>query len=194
MSRDDPVRTAPFPAALQRPQISLLGKFDQAMAAKLCCELREPDGQGDIAIEVTTEGGDPELARRMLLEVRDARRRLGRRILFIGKTAVYSAGMTFMAGFPRADRFLTRDTVVLLHVRQLNQTVEISGPMRASLPQVQALCRQFEMGMKLEEENFRELIEGSKLELEALLEKALYDWYLSAEEAEELGLIAGIVD
>ena len=195
MSLDDPdKRQSRLPAALTQPQISLLGKVNEDMATKLCCALEKPDGEGDIAIEITTSGGDPELARRMMLAVRDARRRLGRRILFLGKTEVYSAGVTFMAGFPRADRFLTRDTALLIHVRQLERTVEISGPMRASLPQVEALCREFEFGMKLEEDNFRDLVEGSNLELDELLERALYDWYVPAEEAEELGLVAAIVD
>ena len=195
MSLHDPIqRQALLPKALTRPQISLLGEVDKEMTEKLCGALDKPEGEGDIAIEMTTSGGDPELARRMMLEVREARERLGRRILFLGKTQVYSAGVTFMAGFPCGDRFLTRDAALLIHMRQLDKTVEISGPMRASLPQVEALCREFEFGKTLEDENFRELIAGSKLKLEELLDRALYDWYVPAEEAAELGLIAAIVD
>jgi len=194
MSLDDPARAGAFPAALRHPQISLLGSVDKDMVEKLCGALKAAKPGEDLAIELTTPGGDPELARRMVLEIEMTRRTSGRRVLFLGKTQVYSSGVTFMAAFPRADRYLTRDAVLLIHARQLDERVEISGPIRASMPQVEGLCREFEMAMKLEEKNFRKLIEGSRVELDALLEKALYNWYVTAEEAEALGLIAGIVD
>lgn len=117
-----------------------------------------------------------------------------RRLVFLGKTTVYSAGVTLMAAFPREDRFLTRDAMLLIHVRQLEKTIEIQGPMRASLPQLKSLCHQVEVGMGLEEANFERLLEGSQVPMEELLEKALYNWYVPAEEALERGLIAGIIE
>jgi hypothetical protein len=75
----------------------------------------------------------------------------------------------------------------------LETTIEISGPMRASLDEVVALKEQIELGLRLEEENFRRLIEGSDVTLEELCAKALHSWYLPAKEALERGLVAGLL-
>jgi hypothetical protein len=115
------------------------------------------------------------------------------RFVFVGKSAVYSAGTTLMSAFPVHDRFLTNEAVLLLHCRQLEKTVELSGPIRSSLPLVEALCHQIKTGIELELEHFKRLITGSNVSIEELLERALYNWYLSSEEALRRGLIAGIV-
>lgn len=194
MARDDNRRAAP--ACALAPQISLMGGVTEAMARSLRDELRNlPSDDGPVAIEMTTLGGDAELARRMVRDIDDARRRLApRRLVFVGKTVVYSAGVTVMSAFPREDRFLTADAMLLIHCRQLDKTVEVSGPIRASLPQVEALCHQLRIGVSLETQNFERLIEGSSVRLDDLLEKALYNWYVPADEAVELGLVAGILD
>jgi ATP-dependent protease ClpP protease subunit len=182
------------PPALAEPNVSLIGEIDTAAVTRFLDQLRaaEQDG-GDFVLELTTAGGDAELARRIVLEIDDARRRTGGRFLFLGKTIVYSAGTTIMAAFPRRDRWLSRDAMVMIHCRKLETTVEISGPIRGSLPQVEALRAQIVTGMKLEEENFGRLIEGSRVALDELLEKALGNWYLTAEEALRCGLVAGIL-
>jgi hypothetical protein len=193
MARDDRLQGAP--AAILTPQVSLLGSVDEAMAQQLRDALADP-GEGDepFTVELTTLGGGADIARRMVLEVDQARGRFGkRRLMFLGKTVVYSAGVTFMAAFPRADRFLTRDARLLIHCRQLERTIELQGPIRASKPMVQALLHEFETGIALEVENFERLIEGSDVAMDELLEKALYNWYLTAEEAVERGLVAGFV-
>lgn len=114
-------------------------------------------------------------------------------MVFLGTAAVYSAGVTLMSAFPRADRFLATGAVLLIHCRQLEKTIELSGPIRASRPKVEALLHQIEIGVDLENENFARLIEGSDVALDDLCEKALYNWYVPAEEARELGLIAAVV-
>lgn len=58
---------------------------------------------------------------------------------------------------------------------------------------VEALKAQIETGIALEEGNFRRLIQGSDVSLEEVFERALYNWYLEAEEARRRGLIAGII-
>lgn len=183
-----------LPSALMKPAISLFGPVDQAMVGKFLDRLGGAEAAGgDVALELTTLGGDAELARRIVLEIERARRRLSGRLLFLGKTAVYSAGATIMSAFPRADRFLTSDAVLMIHCRQLEKTVEISGPLRASLPQIEALRRQVETGIAIEQENFRRLIEGSDVTMDELLERALHNWYLPAGDALARGMIAGIV-
>ena len=195
MARDEtPARIS---AALARPAISLIGEVDEQMVDLVVGRLREldeTDPQSDLAIELTTLGGDAEMARRIALEFQLARARRRGRLAFLGKTAVYSAGTTIMSAFPRADRYLTSDAMVMIHCRQLDKTVEISGPLRGSLPQVEALRHQIETGIAIEEDNFSRLIDGSDIALEELFERALANWYLPAAEAQRRGLVAAVVD
>lgn len=192
MPRDEPRQA--LPACLNHPQISLVGRTDEQMIERFHEQLgRAHKESGDIALEMTTLGGDADLARRLALDVATAREQLSGRLLFLGKTAVYSAGVTVMATFPREHRYLTQDAVLLIHCRQLEQKVTLSGPIRSSLPQLNGLKAQIELGIKLEEASFRQLIEGSDIELDELFEKALCDWYLTADEALRRGLIADVV-
>ncbi len=192
---DQQERLKSHPASLDAPQISLLGDVNEDMVRDFFAGLKDAEkAGGDIALEITTPGGDAELGRRLVLEVQAARRRLGgRRFLFLGKTQVYSAGVTLMSAFPVADRYLTRDTILMIHGRQLDKTLELSGPMRASKPKVEALLEQIEYGLMHEEENFRRLIEGSRISFEDVPAKALHNWYVPAEEALKLGLVAAVI-
>ena len=185
--------TAP-PAGILTPQVSLLGTVDDQMVRSMLDQLAEvPDGDDPVTLEVTTLGGDAEMGRRAMLEVDLARERLKpRRFVFLGKSVVYSAGVTMMAGFPREDRFLASDAMLLIHCRQLDEDLKLSGPIRSSLPKLRSKCHEIETGIELEEEGFRRLIEGSEVSMDELLEKALYNWYVPAEEAVRLGLVAGI--
>jgi ATP-dependent protease ClpP protease subunit len=188
-------RIRSHPACLDAPQISLLGEVNEDLLRDFFAALANAEkAGGDIAIELTTPGGDAEFARRLVLEIQIAQGRLkDRRILFLGKTQIYSAGTTIMSAFRKEDRFLTRDAVVMIHCRQLDKTIEIAGPIRASLPQIDALKQQIETGMRLEEDNFRRLIKGSDIDLDELFEKALHNWYMTADEALKRGLVAGII-
>jgi len=193
MARED--RDTNKPDVMATADISLVGPVDETMACKLREALAEArDGGGPLTIDMTTLGGDPEMARRMIVEVDAARERLkGRRLVFIGKTAVYSAGCTFMAGFPSADRYLNEDTKLLIHCRQLKETVELDGPIRTHIPRLEAKLHELETGVALEVENFERLIAGSDVSMDELLEKALHNWYLPAEEAVERKLVAAII-
>jgi ATP-dependent protease ClpP protease subunit len=193
MARDDRGDTAP--EGILDAQVSLIGEVNENLVLSMLDQLQEvEEGDDSVTVAISTLGGDAEMARRMVLDIDLARERLKpRRLVFLGKTTVYSAGVTLMSAFPREDRFLTRDAMLLIHVRQLDKTVEISGPMRTSLPQLRSLCHQVETGMRQEEANFERLIKGSRLTMDELLEKALYNWYVPADQALKLGLVAGIV-
>jgi ATP-dependent protease ClpP protease subunit len=129
---------------------------------------------------VSTEGKDKSCVR------------LPGRFLFLGKAVVYSAGITIMSAFPCRDRWLTDDTMLMIHGRKLDKTVEISGPIRASIPMIEALRAQMEVAVALEETGFRRLIDCCGVVLDELREKALHNWYLTAEEAVARGLVAGL--
>ena len=181
--------------SLASADVSLFGELTEDRARDLVDQLRSLDADGETAlVEITTIGGDAALARRLVLELGLARGRLNRRLVFIGKTYVQSAGVTLMSAFPKADRYLSSDCELLIHCRQLEQSLEISGPMRSSLSRVRALLSEMENGLKLERENFERLIEGSDISTEELLGKALCNWYLTAEEACRRGLVADVLD
>jgi ATP-dependent protease ClpP protease subunit len=188
--RDDQRRAD---VTLDHAHVSLVGEVSEATAHQFLDQLaKAPKDERTVIVEVTTPGGDAELARRLVLDIAIARKRF-RRLVFVGKTQVYSAGITIMSAFPKEDRFLSRDCSLLIHCRQLEKSVEISGAMRSSLPKVRALVEQIETSLELEEEDFRRLIEGSDIKLEELLGKAVSNWYLPAEEAHRRGLIAELL-
>lgn len=193
MARDNP--ETDLSTVLARPQISLMGQVDAAMAEALRDALRKQDraGGGAVVVEITTAGGDAELVRRMVTDVDEARERLApRRLVFSGKTLVYSAGTTLMSAFPKEDRYLSKDAMLMIHCRQLTKTVELDGPIRGSLPRVTALLHQLETGVALENQHFERLIEGSDVTMDELLEKTLFNWYVPAAEAVERGLVARV--
>ncbi len=194
MARED-TSTESYPQILDQPQISLVGDVDKFSVERFLDQLGKAEqAGGDIALELTTLGGDPEMARRIVLEIDRARARLSGRFLFLGKTVVYSAGATIMSAFPCRDRWLSSDAMLMIHGRKLDRTVEISGPIRASIPMVEALLAQLKTGIAHEEENFRRLIDDCDVSPEEVRQKALHNWYLPAREALERGLIAGIWD
>ena len=72
-------------------------------------QLESAPTKGLVAIELSTLGGDPEVARMIGEDVR-FHSDLGpeRHFVFMGKAAIYSAGTTFMSFFARDNRYLTR--------------------------------------------------------------------------------------
>ena len=179
---------------LHSPDIRLLGEVNEDMLQTLLSGFQEAEGGGGpVVLEITTLGGDAEIGRRIVFEIDLARERLkGRRLVFVGKTVVYSAGTTIMSAFPPEDRFLCCDAVLLIHCRQLERTIEVSGPIRASIPKIDALSEQLKLGVELEEKGFERLIAGTDVGMDELLEKALHNWYVPAEEARKRRLVAGI--
>ena len=97
-----------------------------------------------------------------------------------------------MAGFPREDRFVTRDTVLMIHTRQLDENLHLRGSMRASEQRVRELLAEIQVGLQLEKLGFQELVKGSDIALDEILEKASTSWYLTADQALKRGLIAGV--
>ena len=176
------------------PQIRLHGTIDDAMLKSFLCQLPHAAGtSGPLAIELTTLGGDAEIGRRIAMEAILLREQGQRRTIFIGKSAVYSAGATIMGGFAKADRYLTRDCILLLHCRTITKTLELQGPLGAVRAQIQQMMSQIEMGVALQSEGYARIIEGSEVSMEEVEEKAQRGWYLRAHEALERGLVAGLV-
>ena len=179
---------------LRSPNVQLYGPIGDQSVRDVLQQIQSVlKGQDPLVVEMTTEGGDAEGGRRIALEIRLAREWHGRETIFLGKTVVMSAGVTIMAAFPRADRYLTDDTVLLIHERRIRKTLEIDGPMRANLQIVREMLAQLESAQRTEREGFAELAAGSAITAEDLTERATTNFYLTAREAFELGLVAAVV-
>lgn len=174
------------------PQLRLMGSVDEAMYAEFRDQLHAAPPEGPLVIAITTLGGNPEVARTMADDVR-LLREPGRDIYFLGKSAVYSAGATFMAGFPVSHRFMTKHSSLLIHERQIARTINLSGPLRSCTSQLKAVLNEIEHSVEIEEEGFRDIVEESDVSFEEVRERAPDNWYIGCEEAEKLGLISGVI-
>ena len=125
--------------------------------------------------------------------IRLLREYTGRETLFLGKVAVYSAGATFMSAFPVDSRFLTRNSRIMIHERQMQSTIELNGPLNTLSYTLKAKLHEIEDSINIQEEGFRAIVEGSNVSLEELKKKAPSNWYIEAEEARDLGLVLDII-
>jgi ATP-dependent protease ClpP protease subunit len=183
-------RSAALPSL--KPDIRLLGGVDEPMIQSFLDQSGKLEGDGAVVLELSTTGGEADSARRLAQEVR----MLGqeREVFFLGKSYVYSAGITVMAAVPASHRFLTRDTVLLIHERRMDRTLQLSGALRSAIAVTQDVLAELQVGEKLERRGFEQLVAGSNLSADQLMERVLKkDWYLSADEAVQLRLVAGLV-
>lgn len=192
----DPRNPATQPASqtLASPGIRLYGAMDAGMYAEFTEMLAEQEPGGPIVIALTTMEGDPEIARSMADDIRLLRDRGRREIIFLGKTAVYSAGVLFMAAFPVSHRYLTRATKVLITENKRAQPLELAGgSLRSVASQLEHAQREIQREIEQEDEDYRAISEGSNVSIQELREKAPGDWYITASEAKAMGLIAEVV-
>ena len=192
MARSDDI-AAEVRQLARTPQVRLLGTVSEAMLNVFQDQLAAAEPGGPIAVEITSMGGDADIGRRLALEVGLARERLNRRLVFVGKTAVYSAATTVMGGFPREDRYLTRDAVLLIHCRQLQRSLELSGPLGASRVRLNQILGEIEASVQLQQEGYAALVEGSRVSIDEITAEAEAGWYVRAEEALARGLVAGLI-
>ncbi|MBD59612.1 MAG: hypothetical protein CL808_05775 [Citromicrobium sp.] len=192
----DPRNPATQPASqtLASPGIRLYGTMDAGMYAEFTEMLAEQAPGGPIVIALTTMEGDPEIARSMADDIRLLRDRGRREIIFLGKTAIYGAGVLFMAAFPVSHRFLTRATKLLVTENKRAQPMELAGgSLRSVASQLEHAQREIQREIEQEDEDYRAISEGSNVSVQELREKAPNDWYITASEAKAMGLIAEVV-
>ena len=66
-----------------------------------------------------------------------------RRFVYLGKAAIYSAGMTFISIFARPNRYLARGTRLIIHERLAKKPV-IDGPLTTRIAVVKATLNEIE--------------------------------------------------
>src|SRR3546814_3717787 len=99
------------PRYFEYPAIMLSGYVDHGMYLHFRNCLSSAPQQGLVVVEIATLGGDPEIARMMGEDIRfHSDLYPDRRLVFLGKTAVYSAGATFMRFFAAEHGYMARGT------------------------------------------------------------------------------------
>ena len=177
-----------------RPAILLGGEVDHAMYWNFRGQLDKAATRGLVVVELSTLGGDPEVARMMGEDIRfQSEISPDRRFVFLGKTVVYSAGATLMGFFAPENRFLTRGTRLMIHERKMDKTLAISGPLTTCVATVKAMLHELEHSILIQREGFRNLIIGSSVTLEELEQRAPANWYIEAAQAVELGLVKAVI-
>jgi ATP-dependent protease ClpP protease subunit len=181
-------------AKLATPDIRLFGTVDdfmfQSCVAQFDGLLLRPD---PVVVQLTTLGGAADTGRRIAREIGLRAEALGRRVVFVGMSTVYSAGVTIMSGFLREDRFLSPRCSLLIHERQMDSQVHFLGPLSAVRLVAMGKLKEIEEGVHLQDEGFRALIEGSSLDFDTICAMARDTTYMSAEEALDRGLVAGLI-
>ncbi|WP_428060744.1 peptidase S14 [Brevundimonas sp.] len=193
MSRSAPtgVLTA---EAFDTPRILLAGAVDYAMYDRFRDQLAEAPKTGLTVIELSTLGGDPEVARMMGEDVRfQSDLNPSRRLVFLGKAAIYSAGATFMSFFAVENRYLTRGTRVMIHERKMDKELHITGPLTTCIASVKAVLHELEHSIAIQNEGFENLVRGSSVTMDEVLKRAPENWYVEAQEAKTMGLIADVI-
>jgi hypothetical protein len=176
------------------PLARLSGPVDYAMYDNFRGQLDRAPTQGLVVIELSTLGGDPEVARMMGEDVR-FRTDLNPacRYVFLGKAAIYSAGTTFMSFFLKANRYLTRGARLMVHERLISKTLQINGPLTSCVATVRGVLNEIEASIGIQNEGFANLVLGSNVTLEQVIERAPDNWYIEAQEAQALGLIEAVI-
>lgn len=194
--------TEPAPAAAPRlgapdfanPAILLCGAIDYALYDSFRQQLANAPAEGLVVTELSTLGGDPEVARMMGEDVRyHSEMEPQRRFVFLGKAAIYSAGTTFMSFFARENRYLTRGTRLMIHERKIAKDLHVEGPLTTCIASVEAMLNELKASIAIQEEGFANLIAGSSVTMDEVLQKAPSNWYIEAQEAQSLGLIEGVL-
>jgi len=177
------------------PVIRLLGPVGEDMVRSYLSQFESisKNRKKIFICELTTFGGKADYGYRIAEEIRLAREYYDKDPIFLGKTVVYSAGMTILAAFPRDRRYLTKHTTLLTHERRIEEDVKFLGPLVANIQVAKELLADFENGKRIQNQNFSQVIEGSDISLPEILKKAETGWYISAEEALDRKLIEGLL-
>jgi ATP-dependent protease ClpP protease subunit len=176
------------------PAILLVGDVDYELYASFREQLEKAPREGVIVVELTTSGGDPEVARAIGEDIRfRSEHDPARRFVFLGKTQVYSAGATLMSFFARENRYLTRGTRLMIHERQMHKQLAIEGPLTAAIQIVKGTLHELEESVAIQNEGFANLVKGSNITVEDITEKAISNWYIEAQDAKAFGLVEDVI-
>lgn len=176
------------------PDVRLFGPVNDALLTTFLYSFGQACLEGkDPVVELMTDGGVADYGYRISEEVRAAEASFGVKPIFLGKTSVFSAGVTIMSGFAPERRYLAPNTTLLIHERRTTKDVHITGQIGASIQVARELVAELEAGLRVQNEGFARLVEGTDVSYEEVLQRASTGWYVPAQEALDRGLVAGIL-
>ena len=169
---------------LFEPNLSLNGAISEQTLIFVLSRLDAIRSSGDpLIMELNTNGGDADVARRVALEIRFFAKYSGRKCVCTGKSTIYSAGVAVFPAFPKHARYLTEDAVLLVHERRLQSSLELNGPIKSCLQIAREQVNFLETAERLETESFEELVAGSQMSLGELQSQLVSNCYMTASEA-----------
>jgi ATP-dependent protease ClpP protease subunit len=182
------------PSQFANPAILLAGTVDYLMYDDFRRMLASAPPEGIVVVELSTLGGDPEVARMMGEDiVFHSEQEPARHFVFLGKAAIYSAGATFMSFFHRDNRYLTRGARLMIHERKMSAQMNVDGPLTTCVASLKAKLNEITHSIQIQNEGFESLVRGSSVTMEEVLQKAPENWYIEATEAKRLGLIRDVI-
>ena len=81
----------------------------------------------------------------------------------------------------------------MIHERKLNKVLNIDGPLTSCVATIKATLHEIEASIAIQNEGFENLITGSQVTMDELLQKAPNNWYIEAQEAKSLGLVRDVI-
>ena len=181
--------------AFSFPKIALAGTVDYEMYNTFRSQLANTTADDElVVVQISTLGGDPEVARLMGEAVRfESQLSPKKRIVFLGAAYVYSAGATFMSFFSRENRYLTRGTRLMVHERRILKSIALDGPLTMCIATVEATLNEIRASIAIQNEGFANLALGSTVSVEEIKARAPSNWYIDAEDALRLGLVESVL-
>jgi ATP-dependent Clp protease protease subunit len=176
-----PETTSMVQQALYKARTVLIfGEVDMKMAERVCAQLLAyaAEGDGDIRVIINSPGGHVESGD----TIHDMIRFCGPRVKVIGTGWVASAGAHIFIGAERQNRFCLPNTRFLLH----QPMGGVAGP--ASDISIEA-----EEILKMQERLNREIAKETGQAYERVVKDTDRNFWMSAEQAKEYGLVAKIV-
>jgi ATP-dependent Clp protease, protease subunit len=160
--------------------VLIFGEVDMKMAERVCAQLLAfaAEGNGDIRVIINSPGGHVESGD----TIHDMIRFCGPRVKMIGTGWVASAGAHIFIGAERQNRFCLPNTRFLLH----QPMGGVTGP--ASDISIEA-----EEILKMQERLNREIATETGQPYERVVKDTDRNFWMSAEQAKEYGLVYKIV-
>lgn len=153
------------------PDIRLFGNVNEGMLSEFFRQQAEAKTSGPIVFELSTSGGDAEAGRRIAEELRLWQLQ-DREVYFLGKTYVFSAGITIMSAVPKVRRFLTEDCELLIHERKMTASIILDGALRSCRAKVNDVLAEIESGQRLQREGFSKLVNDTNVTVQEIEKRA----------------------
>ena len=175
-------QSSPVAQALFKSRTVLIfGEVDMKLAERVSAQLLAyaAEGEGDIRVIVNSPGGHVESGD----TIHDMIRFVGPRVKMIGTGWVASAGAHIYLGAAKQNRFCLPNTRFLLH-----------QPLGGIQGQASDISIEAEEILKMHERLIREIAKETGQPYEKVKEDTDRNFWMSAEEARDYGLVAKIVN